>query len=357
MLNVEKLLDSKRTKKILTKIPSDKKDVFCQFIRKYPEEFKTKPRRVLAFIDILNINDDDYFAKYERYISSPNSFESKEIRFGKEYTAKYKKKLLNRPKIDRSNQNSYDPKFLSRVHNISEDEAKKLIAERKRKDSLRSKKMHQKLKKEGYSYRKNNPMCIEYWLLREKTKNIAEEKYKKYIEKTRTNKKGFEIRHGKEKAEDMFEEWCEKRKQTWLKKYGSTIPMPGRTSKESLIFFIPLYKKLRKMGFQRDDIYWGIKGSREFANRTDELGNFFFDFTIKSIKYIIEYHGSFWHPHPDKIFKGFIDENKAIERDLEKKKYMESLGYKVKYVWDFQNHNEKSAEIIDEIRYLVSKDE
>ena len=356
MTNIEKILNSKKVKRILEEIAPDKRNIFCEFVRRYPEVFKAKSKRIAAFIDILNINDNDYFIKYEQYVNSPNSFESKEIRFGREYVETYKKNLLNRPRIDRSNQNSYDPKFISKVHGISENEAKKRIDERKRKDSLRAKKTHKKLKKEGYSYRENNPLCMEYWLLREKTNEIAEEKYKKHIEKTRTNKRGFEIRHGKKKAKYMFEEWNEKRKQTWLKKYGSTIPMSGRTSKESLVFFIPLYKKLRKMGFQRDDIYWGIGGSREFANRTDDLGNFFFDFTIKSIKYIIEYHGSFWHPHPDREFEGFIDENKALERDFKKKKYMESLGYSVKYVWDFEDHNEKNAEIIDEISYLMNKD-
>lgn len=348
MKKPEDILNSKKIKKVLNNFSSDKRKVFEQFVYDYTEDCRL-PNRIKCFVDILNNNTSNYFDKYEIYMSSPSSYAAKEARYGPEYVKKHRENLLNRPKIDRSKQNNYDPNFLARVHNISLTEAENLVRQRKEKNSVHAKKLHKELKEKGYSYRDNNPLCIEYWLAREYDSDTAEKLHRNYIEKTRTNKRGFELRRGREKADKLFNQWVNKRRNTWLEKYGTTVPISGKTSKESINFFIPLYKKLRRLGLQREDIYWGIGGSKEYANRSDDLGNFFFDFTIKSLKYIVEYHGSFWHPQPDVEFKGFIDEKGALDRDYAKKKHMESLGYKVVYVWDFEDHAQRIDEILSDV--------
>lgn len=67
-------------------------------------------------------------------------------------------------------------------------------------------------------------------------------------------------------------------------------------SKESLILFKPLYKILRrKYNIPREDIYWGINGSSEYFINDD--GFHLYDFTIRSKKIIIEYHGEAFHPN------------------------------------------------------------
>lgn len=68
----------------------------------------------------------------------------------------------------------------------------------------------------------------------------------------------------------------------------------GRASKQSLKYFLPLYKKLRKLGIPRDQLYFGITGSNEYRLKGD-LGTRIYDFCILSHKVIIEFHGRAWH--------------------------------------------------------------
>lgn len=66
-------------------------------------------------------------------------------------------------------------------------------------------------------------------------------------------------------------------------------------SKESIKYFIPLYKRLRKCGIKKDDIFWGIHPQGEYFLR-DQENIYFFDFTIPKLKIIIEYNGQVFHP-------------------------------------------------------------
>jgi hypothetical protein len=84
-------------------------------------------------------------------------------------------------------------------------------------------------------------------------------------------------------------------------KYNKNIESKGLTSptsKESLKFFIPIYKQIRKY-VNREDIFWGISGSKEYFLWDKENSKiFFYDLTIPSKKIILEYHGKRWHPNP-----------------------------------------------------------
>jgi len=68
----------------------------------------------------------------------------------------------------------------------------------------------------------------------------------------------------------------------------------GRASKESLKYFIPLYRQLRNIGINRHNIYFGVKGSREYHLFSEDSVKFY-DFTILCQKLIIEYDGIYWH--------------------------------------------------------------
>lgn len=66
-------------------------------------------------------------------------------------------------------------------------------------------------------------------------------------------------------------------------------------SKQSLIFLMPIYKKLRKLSIARDEIYWGISSSNEYYLNSN--GNVvFYDFTVPKLNLIIEFHGIKFHP-------------------------------------------------------------
>jgi hypothetical protein len=69
-------------------------------------------------------------------------------------------------------------------------------------------------------------------------------------------------------------------------------------SKESKIFFLKLYKILRKIGIlNKKESYFGVRGSKEyFIYSKKHKRIFFYDFCIKKLKIIIEYHGIIFHP-------------------------------------------------------------
>ena len=105
-------------------------------------------------------------------------------------------------------------------------------------------------------------------------------------------------RYGNEEGLKKWNDRCEKYKNS-IKENLKSRRTGGFVSKESIRFFIPLYKYCRKLGIPRKDIYFGIKGSREFFIRDALLehnGGGFYDFCIPNLKLIMEYHGVFWHP-------------------------------------------------------------
>ena len=72
-----------------------------------------------------------------------------------------------------------------------------------------------------------------------------------------------------------------------------TIPKKSY-SKESITILNVLYNKLLKYGINIIDIYWKDKEYYIYKNNR----YYFYDFTIKSKKIIIEYNGSKFHPSP-----------------------------------------------------------
>lgn len=128
---------------------------------------------------------------------------------------------------------------------------------------------------------------------------------------------------------------------------------PKHTSKESLKFFIPLYKRLRSLGFNTSDIFWGISGSKEYYLYDDSIHSiFFYDFCIPKIKKIIEYHGTSFHPNPSWEKEKFnswnctflnISADEKLKIDQYKENYAKSKGYDVLCIW---SDNKPSYETI-----------
>lgn len=166
----------------------------------------------------------------------------------------------------------------------TEEEAKKIISDIQRKNSS-------KRDKSNYKNRENYQVCEEYWISRGYSEEDVKKNVKDAIEKCSNNKEGMIKRHGEEKGTYLFNKRIEKYTKSMEGKRS------GYTSKESKRFFIPLYKKLRRLGYNKEDIKWGIKGSKEWF-LTRDVGNkvYFYDFTIPSKKLIIEYNGIGWHP-------------------------------------------------------------
>lgn len=123
----------------------------------------------------------------------------------------------------------------------------------------------------------------------------------------------------------------------------------GLVSTESKKFFIKLYKKLRKLAIiARKDVYFGVSGSKEYFIRNKSAIRFY-DFTIPSLKIIIEYNGITYHPKEGQIdWKspfgvGYEDK---LKYDREKKKMAEEEGFFVYTIWSDSNLIEELYNII-----------
>lgn len=154
----------------------------------------------------------------------------------------------------------------------------------------------------------------EYWMWKE---NISENEAKAKVSKLQDNysiKKLME-KYGELEGAERYEEMCRKLSHSqsiggYIERYGEDLGEKkyresiikrcsnSGVSKESIRFFMNIYKNVRKH-LSRDEIYWGISGSKEYFiydNVSKKI--FFYDFTIPSLKIIIEYHGKRFHPNP-----------------------------------------------------------
>jgi hypothetical protein len=215
-----------------------------------------------------------------------------------------------------------------------------------------SKKISDKIKTNPENYRDRTWTQYKYWMKKGLSEIEAKEKVSSIQDKLSME---FLIsKHGEIEAIKKYQEISEslsnsQKIESYIEKYGeeigkeryrekirkSTLDLP-MTSIESIKFFIPLYKKIRKY-FSREDIFWGIGGSKEyFLLDKDNSKIFFYDFTILSKKIIIEYHGKRWHPNPSwdnekwnnwELFG--LDANKKRSLDLYKNHIAEKQGFTV----------------------------
>jgi hypothetical protein len=216
---------------------------------------------------------------------------------------------------------------------------------------------------------------FEYWMKKEK---ITEEEAKKKVSELQ---KTFDLekiikRYGKIEGTIRYENMCKNLSNSQSlngfinrygidegnKKYIETIIKRCSntyTSKESLILFKKIYKKIRKY-LQRNEIYWGISGSKEyFLYNKDSKKVFFYDFTIPRLKIIIEYHGKRYHPNPkwdqEKWNKwNFMGLNAKEKRDIDvyKNKVAENYGFEVIEIFS-DEVNESTIELI--INKIIQK--
>lgn len=115
-------------------------------------------------------------------------------------------------------------------------------------------------------------------------------------------------------------------------------------SKESIVVLNPLYEKLLKI-LNKKDIYW--KADEFFIH--SKKGIYFYDFTIRSKKIIIEYNGSAFHPSPyltEQEKNKWKSPYKKESYDTVKKyndfkiQTAKDNGFLVFIIWDFSTPNE-----------------
>jgi hypothetical protein len=144
----------------------------------------------------------------------------------------------------------------------------------------------------------------------------------------------------------------------FFKKYGSyeiakskyegwkvkvTVPI-CRASKESLVIFEPLINILiEEYNIEYEDMYIGYKEKSEFFLKKDN-NIYFYDFTIRSKKIIIEYNGILFHPKTENSiwtnpFNKGINSEIAFKRQELKIKTAKENGFKVFEIWSDEHDN------------------
>lgn len=222
-----------------------------------------------------------------------------------------------------------------------------------------------------------------------------EEYYNKKIEKTRASLENYIKRYGKELGTIKYNEYIEKKvkrryeflskltkeeksklfgttsKEYFKNKYGDDwekyyknrqkkIQVKAqRASKESLKFFNKLIPTIEKYNLK---YYIGIPGNNEwFIYDSKEKKINFYDFCIKDLKIIIEFHGSMWHYNPNfnydrKLpFKTTLEEikkNDAYKKDLALKN-----GFKYFEIFDTDDYNKKANELLEIIKEEIAKND
>jgi hypothetical protein len=117
----------------------------------------------------------------------------------------------------------------------------------------------------------------------------------------------------------------------------------SKASRESLKYFKPLYDYLINNNVtKKEDLYLGVDESGEYFIRHN-LDLFFYDFTIKSKKIIIEFNGKAWHPNWEKYgitecIEKFKNKNinpvDAINKDIFKINLAKKMGFSVLVLWE-----------------------
>lgn len=270
--------------------------------------------RLKTLSDIVQSNGKDISMElYQKYYKSGTKDRLK-IRYGNSRVSEYQSKLAERPK----------PKVVSWFtekywldKGYSKHEAKSAISKIQHKNAKRR-------KKDSYKhFSKKLKHSLDYWTSIGYSKAEAELLREPYLNSMKNDLESMINRYGEEEGVLLYK----KRVENYTKSIRENISnrkTGGYVSKESIKFFIPLYKFCRKLGIPREEIYLGVSGSREFFVRKNQKKNegFFVDFCIPSLKIVVEYNGLFWHPRsPEEWSNPFTEYETAKVRD----KLVESL--------------------------------
>lgn len=140
---------------------------------------------------------------------------------------------------------------------------------------------------------------------------------------------------------------------TKIEKYGT--PNPGLLitgySKISQEFCDNLYKMLPEE-LKKYSHYQNKDRETWLRYKVKDHNNYFFyDFSIMSLKILIEYNGDYWHRNP-KFYEATEENIEIWKKDEFKKEIAEEQGFQILYVWDsdYKENKEKTLnEILEKI--------
>jgi hypothetical protein len=332
--------------KIKNLISNMDEEFFKNAIEKWAKEgysLSKVQRHIETLVDIINRHGYDKSIHFlDKYTHSDNVRNKLYLRYGEDRVKEYDEKLKNRPKPEKIISCWNKEYWIAK--GFPEDIAKVKVGEKQR---------YNQSKRRVNSYRdtkKKLKWCVDYWT--DLGYNVDEANLLRSRYFSLNTLEGFTSRHGDKSGEKKYFAYIEKYKKSMLNNLSSR-KSAGYVSKEGKVFFIRLYKILRKMGLQRSEIYFGIDGSREFFIRDNSKiinQGRFVDFCIPKLKLCIEYNGTFWHARDRNEWKNpFIDFEQSIMKDEKLKLLCEDRGFDLVVVWSDEDKNSS----IDKIRKIV----
>ena len=118
--------------------------------------------------------------------------------------------------------------------------------------------------------------------------------------------------------------------------YDPRLHVFGKASKESLCVFSEVLQYCTDIGISSDDIYLGVDNRTEFFLKNDK-NIFFYDFTIRSLKLIIEFHGVAFHAKNENDIWNNPFTNESVKENIEKRKIKNSVaisnGFDILEIW------------------------
>ena len=118
--------------------------------------------------------------------------------------------------------------------------------------------------------------------------------------------------------------------------YDPRLHLFGKASKESMSIFSKVLDFCNEIGLSSDDIFLGVENKNEFFLKEGKK-IYFYDFTIRSINLIIEFHGVAFHAKSvsDTWFNPFTNESaqENIKKRKDKNNTAKKNGFKILEIW------------------------
>lgn len=341
--------EHKKLKNILNNLSPKNLSIFYNLYEKYINIANNTNSKMFrqseVLSDIIKNNKKDYEILFLKYLSEKSQKNKIKIRYGEEKLKEYEKKLKNRPR-PKTPHSIFDVKFWISKGLLEENALKKVHEIQKNNAEKRTKRSYE-------NFSKKLKFSIDYWRSKGYTLEESEILRRPYLKPIKNDLESFIEKYGVDNGILMWTKRCKKYKDS-IKRNIHNRKTGGYVSKESLNFFIPLYKMCRKLGLDRNEIYFGIDGSKEFFIRDNNLdvnGGKFYDFCIPRLNIIVEYHGTFWHPRKIEEWKNpWIGYESAKSNDEYKTSLANLRNMEYYVIWSDDNRENKLKEIFSIIK-------
>ena len=292
---------------------------------------------------------NNFLLKFEEYYSTTSTKDKIRIRYGDQKVEEYENTFSSRKRGKIVSQ--FSQQYWLDNGYSQQEAVNKISAIQKQNSSNRTKDSYK-------NFSLKTKISIDHWVNIGYTVEEAEILRNPFLLNCKNDLDSLILKYGDEIGYKKYKARCIKYTKS-IKENLSSRRTGGYVSKESLKFFIPLYKFCRKLNIDKNDIYFGISGSREFFIKDKSLpinGGYFYDFCIPKLNIVVEYHGIFWHPkNIDSWRNPFSSFLEAKSKDEVKQLLAEQFGFDYYIVWSDDNKQVKFNELCNIIRLNYEK--